>query len=120
VKLDFGISKIFRAVNWRSGRQLTEHHMVLVAGLRASPQCEDQVFNLLQRMATRTRAESGCLTYDIHQSTADSELFFVYQIWQDEPTFEAHCHRDYTVAFKSAAPGLLEGPIQLRKWKIVD
>lgn len=119
VKLDFGISKFFRAVNWRSGRQLTEHHMVLIAGLRASPHCEEQVLKLLQRMAVKTRSEPGCLTYDIHQSTGDSELFFVYQIWQDETTFEAHCHRDYTAAFKNAVPDLLEGPIQHHKWKIV-
>jgi quinol monooxygenase YgiN len=119
LKLDFGISRVFRAVNWRSGRPLTDHHMVLIAGLRATPGCEKKVYQLLHRMAARTRLEPGCLTYDIHQSTGDSELFFVYQIWQDETTFEAHCRQDYTATFKNAAPDLLEGPIQLHKWKIL-
>jgi quinol monooxygenase YgiN len=93
--------------------------MVLVAEMRASPECEKKLYKLLRRMAAQTREEPGCLTYDIHQSSADSELFFVYQIWQDETMFQAHCWQDYTLAFRNAAPEFLEGPIQLHKWKIL-
>jgi len=119
MQLNFGIPGLSRGAKWRSGRTLTDHHMVLVAEMRASPECEKKLYNLLGPLAEQTRAEPGCLTYDIHQSSADSELFFVYQIWQDETTFEAHCRKDYTLAFKNAAPEFLEGPIKLHKWKIL-
>ncbi|HXZ11835.1 MAG TPA: putative quinol monooxygenase [Candidatus Sulfotelmatobacter sp.] len=116
---NIGVPKFLRSTAARAGRPLTEHHIVLLATMRASPDCASKLYRLLQRVAEPTRAEVGCLAYDVHRSSEDSDLFFVYQLWEDEDTFEAHRHMDHSIAFKNAAPKLLEGPIQLHKWKIL-
>jgi quinol monooxygenase YgiN len=71
-------------------------------------------------MLEPTRAETGCLTYDVHQWAVDPELFFVYEIWQDETCLEKHAHLEPTQAFKHAAPEILERPVLLNKWRIVE
>jgi quinol monooxygenase YgiN len=110
----------FGAKQHGPGPKLTEHHIVLVAGLRARPGREKQVCDLIRKLLEPTRAESGCLTLDLHRSVVDSELFFIYQVWQDELSFENHTHTEHARAFKNAAPELLEGPVFLKKWQIVE
>lgn len=49
----------------------------------------------------------------------DPELFFVYEVWQDETCVEKHSHMKHALAFKNVAPELLEGPVLLNRWRIV-
>jgi quinol monooxygenase YgiN len=58
------------------------------------------------------------LTYDLHQSVVDPELFFVYAVWQDEACADKHSRMKHVLAFKNVAPDLLEGPVLLNKWRI--
>jgi len=100
-------------------RPITEHHIVLVVGLRARPNLDKEVRELLIGMREPTRAESGCLRFDLHQSKVDTGLFFVYQIWQDEAALEAHMQCAHTLKFRDSAPKLLEEPVLLNKWGLV-
>ena len=78
VELTTGLRRLFRSRQNHSGRALTKFHIVLVAGLRARPGREKALQKLLEQMLEPTRDEPGCLTYDLHQSVVDPELFFVY------------------------------------------
>jgi quinol monooxygenase YgiN len=119
VELTAGFRRLFRSKQNHSGRALTEFHIVLVAGLRARPGREKALQELLEQMLEPTRDEPGCLTYDLHQSVVDPELFFVYAVWQDEACADKHSRMKHAQAFKNVAPDLLEGPVLLNKWRIV-
>jgi quinol monooxygenase YgiN len=119
VELTTGFRRLFASKQNHSGRVLTEFHIVLVAGLRARPGREKALQELLVQMLEPTRDEPGCLTYNLHQSVIDPELFFVYAVWQDETCVEKHSHMKHAQAFKNVAPDLLEGPVLLNKWRIV-
>ena len=119
MELTTGFRRLFASKQNHSGRVLTEFHIVLVAGLRARPGREKALQELLVQMLEPTRDEPGCLTYDLHQSVVDPELFFVYAVWQDETCAEKHSHMKHAQAFKNVAPELLEGPVLLNKWRIV-
>jgi quinol monooxygenase YgiN len=75
---------------------------------------EKALQELLVQMLEPTRDEPGCLTYDLHQSVVDPELFFVYAVWQDETCVEKHSRMKHAQAFKNVAPDLLEGPVLLK------
>ena len=119
MELTTGLRRLFRSRQNHSGRVLTEFHIVLVAGLRARPGREKALQVLLEQMLEPTRDEPGCLTYDLHQSVVDPELFFVYAVWQDETCVEKHWTMKHSLAFKNVAPELLEGPVLVNKWRIV-
>jgi quinol monooxygenase YgiN len=119
VELTTGFRRLFASKQNHSGRALTEFHIVLVAGLRARPGREKALQELLVQMLEPTRDEPGCLTYNLHQSVVDPELFFVYAVWQDETCAEKHSHMKHALAFKTVARELLEGLVLLNKWRIV-
>lgn len=41
-------------------------------------------------MVGPTRAEPGCLSYDLYQSRDDPALMFFYENWTDQPALDAH------------------------------
>jgi quinol monooxygenase YgiN len=120
VDIELGIRKLFAGKHRVSGRVLTEHHIVLIAGLRSRPGRENELRELLRDGLEPSRADQGCIAFDLHQSAVDPELFCIYQLWQDETALEAHMHTEHAQIFKTALPGLLEGRILLNKWRIVE
>jgi quinol monooxygenase YgiN len=50
----------------------------------------DRVSVLLPDHIAATRAERGCLWFEVHRSTADPVRFAVYEVFQDKAAFEAH------------------------------
>jgi quinol monooxygenase YgiN len=120
VQFEVGIRKLFAGKHHVAGRVLTEHHIVLIAGLRSRPGREKELCELLMSALEPSRAEHGCIAFDLHQSAVDPELFCIYQLWQDEAALEAHMQAEHSQIFKTALPGLLEGRILLNKWRIVE
>ncbi|PSJ43942.1 antibiotic biosynthesis monooxygenase [Zobellella taiwanensis] len=45
---------------------------------------------MLQNAAASVRDEPGCHTFDVLQDRADPELFWLYEIYQDEAALAAH------------------------------
>jgi len=44
----------------------------------------------LRAPATPTRAEPGCLTYDLYQSPVRKNQFMRYEVWQNAAALEEH------------------------------
>lgn len=53
-----------------------------------------------------TRAEPGCLRFEVTQSTDDPTRFVVSEIFADQPAFEAHQQRAKTSAWAEITAGL--------------
>ncbi|ATG74260.1 putative quinol monooxygenase [Zobellella denitrificans] len=45
---------------------------------------------MLQNAAASVRDEPGCHTFDVLQDKADPELFWLYEIYEDEAALAAH------------------------------
>ena len=50
----------------------------------------DTVAELLQQMVPPSRAEPGCLQYDVHRDDEDPNRFFIYERYVDDAALEAH------------------------------
>ncbi len=48
------------------------------------------VAELLRRMTPLSRAEPGCLQYDVYQVADDPDTFFLFERYADEAALEAH------------------------------
>ena len=46
--------------------------------------------DILRRMAPLSRAEPGCLQYDVHRHPDDPNTFFLFERYVDEAALEAH------------------------------
>jgi quinol monooxygenase YgiN len=85
--------------------------------MRAKSGHELRVRQLLQALVGPTRAETGCINYDLHESPERPGEFMFHESWTSVAALEAHLQtRHITAAFK-LAPELLDGLPQITQWK---
>jgi quinol monooxygenase YgiN len=47
-----------------------------------------------------TRAEQGCVVFDLHQDKENPAHFFFYEVWETKELWEAHMNTAYFTAYK--------------------
>ena len=90
--------------------------LTLIARMRAKPGQETRLLVELRRLLAPTRAEAGCIAYDLHQSQSDPALFMFYEIWNCQADLDAHFQTPHLKALAKIIPEMLEGEMDLAKW----
>ena len=69
----------------------------------------DTVADILRRVAPLTRAEPGCIQYQVHRHADDPNTFMLFERFVDEAALEAHTASPHVqeLVFQQALP-LLE------------
>lgn len=57
---------------------------------KANPGSEEKVAELLRNMVDPTRAEPGCVTYEVARSVDDPTAFLLYEVYRDKEALDAH------------------------------
>jgi len=91
--------------------------LIVVARVRAKAGQEARLRHELQGLVSPTRAEAGCLRYDLHESKTEPGWFLFYEIWKSEADLDKHFQTPYLKAFFQMAPELTDGPSEVTKWK---
>jgi len=93
--------------------------MVVVAGtVKIKPERREEAQQLALRMATATRAESGCLTYQFYADLTDPATFFLFEEWENDEALNRHFQTPHMAEFQKHLPGLLAGPINVKRYTI--
>ena len=82
--------------------------LTVVATLKAKPGLETKLGDALKKLVPITRAEKGCINYDMHQSHEDPGLFVFCENWVTRADWEAHMKAPHLVAFAAAQPELAQ------------
>ena len=61
----------------------------------------EQLKTLLEAMVLPSRAEVGCLKYNIYQIENDPNRFIVIESWENEAALEGHKHSKHYKHYKS-------------------
>lgn len=93
--------------------------VIVVAQMRAKPGQELRLRQELERLLTPTRAEKGCIHYDLHQSRNDAALFMFHENWASEADLDAHLRSPHLQALRKLMPELVDGQIEITKWEKV-
>jgi quinol monooxygenase YgiN len=94
--------------------------LTVIAHVRAKPGRESRVRQLLEGLLAPTRAEAGCINYDLHQSQTDPALFVFYENWESEAHLDAHARSAHIQSFRKLSEETLAEPVRITKWQIVD
>ncbi len=73
-------------------------NLTVNAMIRARRGSERTVLESLVRLLAPTRAEAGCLAYDLHQDIEDPHLFIFHETWESEEHLEHHLASDHIAA----------------------
>jgi quinol monooxygenase YgiN len=65
-------------------------NITVVATFQARPGKEADLRAALLALLVPTRQETGCVSYDMHQSADDPATFLFYENWQSKAALDAH------------------------------
>ncbi len=93
--------------------------VTVVVHLKAKAGMEERVKQELSKLLAPTRAEKGCINYDMHQSKDDPSLFLFYENWESETDLKIHFESPHIKTWLTLADVLLAEPLDLKLWKRV-
>lgn len=99
---------------------MTNGQLTVVARFRAKPGLEKKVREEILALVAPTRAEAGCLNYDLHQQQEDAALFLLYENWRSRKDLDEHLAMPYLRAFLSRADQILAEPVDIAFWDMVS
>jgi quinol monooxygenase YgiN len=81
--------------------------VVLYAEFTAKEDRSDEVEELLRGHVAEVRQEPGNLVFDAYRTRDDARRFFVFEVYRDLPSFEAHLRAPYGGPFNRKLRGLI-------------
>lgn len=79
--------------------------LTIVADMHARPERLDEIKAALIALIEPTRAEAGCVNYDLHQDNNDPLHFLFYENWASYELWQAHRDSSHLNAFRKAMDG---------------
>ncbi len=95
-------------------------NLILIAHLTAKPGKEAEARKNIRALLAPTRAEKGCVVYDLHEMHSEPAKFMFYEIWKSPEHLNAHAKSGHLTAFRKIAPDFLAEPIELTMWRKVE
>lgn len=82
--------------------------LTIVAHIHANPGRIELVKAELEKLVPITRAEPGCIQYDLHQNNDDSAHFIFYENWESRESWQLHMNAPHLVAYTKAIEGAVD------------
>jgi quinol monooxygenase YgiN len=79
--------------------------LTIVANIKVAPDKLDLVKAELEKLIPITRAENGCLQYDLHQDNENPEHFLFYENWESRELWQTHMSAPHLAAYMEATEG---------------
>ena len=79
--------------------------LTIVANIHAHPEKADLVRSELEKLVAPTRAEAGCVQYDLHIDNEDPAHFLFYETWTSRELWQTHMNAPHLAAYMKAVEG---------------
>ena len=99
---------------------MSPEQITLIAKVKAKEGLEETLKNELTALLEPTGKEAGCITYNLHQNSEDKSLFMFYENWTSQQALDEHLQTPHLKAFLAKADALLDGPLDLTAWQMLE
>ena len=82
--------------------------LTIVAHITAKADKIELVKTELEKLIETTRAEKGCLQYDLHQDNDNPAHFLFFENWESRDLWQDHMNNQHLKEFLSATEGAVE------------
>jgi quinol monooxygenase YgiN len=82
--------------------------LTIVANIHAKADKVELVKAELEKLIAITRAEAGCLQYDLHQDNDNPAHFMFYENWETRDLWQTHMGAPHLAAYMAATDGAVE------------
>ena len=98
---------------------MAEETLRVIAHIRARPEKIEEMRALLTGLVQPTRAESGCLRYELLHNAADPTDFTFVEEWRDDSALESHFNTEHVKAALARFQEVAAEPLDLRRYRAV-
>lgn len=99
---------------------MPENTLRVVARMVARPEAVGEVRAILAGLVVPTRAERGCLVYELLQNRHDPTDFTFVEEWKSDAALDAHLSSEHIRAARSRLPELLAAEPDIRRYSVVE
>jgi quinol monooxygenase YgiN len=92
----------------------------VIARFTAKEGAETQLREVLARLVAPTRAEEGCLHYELVQSQSDPRVFTFYEKWVSAEAHASHLQTAHIARARQDRVPFVEGPADVSRWDVVE
>lgn len=92
----------------------------VTARVHARKGMEEQVRQECLALVAPSRAEKGCINYDLHQSVTDAGLFLFYENWESREDLDRHLETAHALRFDERTEGMLAEPEEITFWEMIS
>ncbi|RKF20331.1 antibiotic biosynthesis monooxygenase [Alginatibacterium sediminis] len=82
--------------------------LTIVANIIAKDDSIDLVKGELLKLIDITRAEEGCINYDLHQDNENPAHFMFYENWQSRELWQTHMGNEHLAQYMKATDGCVD------------
>ncbi len=79
--------------------------LTIVANIKANPDKIALVKKELENLISLTRAEAGCIDYDLYQDNTNPAHFMFYENWESRELWQTHMNAPHLAAYMQATDG---------------
>ncbi|WHI45171.1 putative quinol monooxygenase [Microbulbifer sp. EKSA008] len=82
--------------------------LTIVANIKAKADKIDLVKSELLKLINTTRAEAGCINYNLHQDNDNPAHFLFYENWETRDLWQTHMNNKHLEDYMKATEGAVE------------
>ena len=94
--------------------------VTVLARFKAKTGMEEQLKRAIMACVEPTRAEVGCINYDLHQLSGDKRTLLLYENWRSKDDLDEHLEMPYLEELKEKAAELCSEPLEIALWEMVS
>lgn len=99
---------------------MTNSKLTVLAHVYAGADAVETVKRECLALVAPSRAEEGCINYDLHQSSANPALFVFYENWASREALERHLEMPHSLLFDERTDGLLAAETKITFWEMLS
>lgn len=96
---------------------MAEETLKVIARIKARPEKIDEMREMLAGLVGPTRAEAGCLRYELLHNLTDPADFTFVEEWRDDSALESHFNTAHVKAALTRFQELAAEPMDLRRYR---
>lgn len=82
--------------------------LTILAQITAAQGKEKLVRDELKKLIDITRAEAGCINYDLHEDNETPGFFVFYENWESRELWQTHMNAPHLAAYMAATEGAVD------------
>jgi len=99
---------------------MQDQHVTLIARFVARPGKEDELRQELQALVPKTRAEPGCVNYDLHEDPESSGHFMFHETFENAAAHQHHADQPYIQRLLQIADELCAEEPHITFWHMIS